>query len=176
MIKKFLILIIEGSLYGLFGGAVLWTSLYLIYETDISIARSKLVGQISMSFLSFPLNFVGLCLGFAILASLVRLIIGVFFEKYHQVITSWLVAGLISVSLINLIILEGPVPLIPGYFGYGWLCCIDNSSGYLLWPITFLLIVLYTFLFVTVKRFIQLKLAQAGIIISETTNQQEKLQ
>ena len=151
VIKKHFVFILEGAVYGFFGGALLWTSLYLIYETYISILRSELVGEISISYLSFPVEFSRLCLFFMVLASVIRLIIEFFFQKYNDLLLSWLLTGMISVVVINLILSSEPVPLLPESVGYGWLCCIDNSSGYLLWPITFFLVALYSFLFVSAR-------------------------
>ena len=161
LIRKYFILIVEGALYGFFGGALLWISLYLIYETDISIARSQKLDKISIDFAGFPLKFLGFCLSFMILASLVRLIIGFFFQKYNHLLLSWLLTGVISIVVVNLILSDAP-SLIPTSVGYGLLCCLDNSSGYLLWVITFSLIVLYTFLFVSVKKFILRRQKLAG--------------
>ena len=63
MIKKYLVLIMEGALYGFFGGALIWINWYLIYETDLSIARSRLIGsQIQMSFMPFSIKFLGFCI------------------------------------------------------------------------------------------------------------------
>jgi len=53
----------EGALYGFFGGALIWINWYLIYETDLSIARSRLIGsQIQMSFMPFSIKFLGFCI------------------------------------------------------------------------------------------------------------------
>lgn len=154
MINKYLVLIMEGTLYGLFGGALLWVNWYLIYETDISIARSQLVGsQLQMSFMSFNVGFLGFCIWSMILAFFIRLIIGFFFPKYEHLFLSWVLTGVTLIVVHNLMLSSTPFAIAPRDIGYGWLCCIDDSTGYLQWLITFLLMVLYTGLFVFVKKF-----------------------
>ena len=158
MIKKFLFLIVEGALYGFFGGTLLWVCLYQIYEADLAFSRSQLMNsKINMSFMPFPVNFLGFCLFFTIFASLTRFIIGFFFQKYEHLFLSWLLTGVISVVIIDLMLSSAPFSIVPEYVENHWFCCIDNSSGYLLWLITFLLILLYTFLFVFVRSFIMRK-------------------
>lgn len=154
MIKKYLVLIMEGAVYGFFGGALIWINWYLIYETYLSIAKSQKLDKINMSFMPFPVEFLGLCLFFMILTSVIRLMIEFFFQKYNHLFSSWLLTGVISVVVINLILSSEPVVVVPQTVGYGWLCCLDNSTGYLFWLIPFLLIILYTFLFVLVRNFI----------------------
>ena len=155
MIRKYLNLIMEGALYGFLGGALLWVSLYQIYEANLAFTRSKLVnGKIQMSFMSFPPEFLGFCLYFMIIVLLIRLISGFFFEKYQHLFLSWLLTGVISTVVINLMLSSAPVPIVPEYVENHWFCCIDNSSGYLLWLITFLIIVLYTISFMLVRKLI----------------------
>ena len=154
MIKKYLVLIVEGILYGIFGGALLWICLYQIYEADLAFSRSQLINsKINMSFMPFPVNFLGFCLFFTIFASLTRFIIGFFFQKYEHLFLSWLLTGVISVVVIDLMLLSTPFSIVPKYVENHWFCCIDNSSGYLLWLITFLIVMLYTILFIFVRKF-----------------------
>ena len=103
MIKKYLILIMEGTLYGFLGGALLWISLYQIYEANLDFTRSELINrnsEINMSFMSFPPEFLGFCLYFMIIVLLIRLISGFFFEKYQHLFLSWLLTGVISTVVI----------------------------------------------------------------------------
>ncbi len=147
----------EGAVYGFFGGALIWINWYLIYETYLSIARSQKLDKISMSFMPFPVEFLGLCLFFMILTSVIRLMIEFFFQKYNHFFSSWLLTGVISVVVINLILSSETVVVVPRTVGYSWLCCLDNSTGYLFWLIPFLLIMLYTIFFVFVRSFIMRK-------------------
>jgi len=158
VIKKYLVLIAEGSLYGFFGGALLWVCLYQIYEANLAFYRSQLMNsKINMSFMSFPPSLLGFCLFFTIFTLLIRFIVGFFFQKYEHLFLSWLLTGVTSVIVINLMLSSGEVSVVPKYVENHWFCCIDNSSGYLLWVITFWLTLLYTILFVFVKSFIMRK-------------------
>jgi hypothetical protein len=157
MIKKHLILILESALYGFFSGALIWTCLYQIYEADLDFTRNKLINsnsRISISFMSFPLDFWRFCVWSVILVFLIRLIIKLFFQKYENRFFSWLFTGVISVTVSNLMLSSGPVSIVPEYVENQWFCCLDNSSGYLLWVITYLLIMLYTIVFVFMRSFI----------------------
>jgi hypothetical protein len=140
VIKKCLIFILEGAVYGFLGGALVWLSLYLIYETRISIARNIRVGKVTMSFLSFPVEFLPLCLLFMGFVFCIRLVVGFFFQKYNDLFLSWLLTGVISVIAINLILSDGPVSV------------VADLPGYFLWLITFLLITIYTVLFFFLRK------------------------
>ena len=148
MTKRYIRLVLEGALYGFFGGTLLWITLYTLYETNLSHLRSFTIDGLDFSYLSFPVEFSRLCLVFVILASTIRLISGICFPKHLRLFSIWLLTGMISIAFINFLLLNGPVPLTPEAVGFGWLCCINNSSGYLLWPLTILLIAVYSFLFV----------------------------
>ncbi len=119
MIKKYFVFTMEGALYGFIGGVLLWISLYSIYQTYITHLRSQRFDRISMSFIDFPVKLWGLCLGFMLLGTLIRLIMGIFFQKYNHLYLSWLVTGAISIVVINFMLIEGPVSLIPEIVGYG---------------------------------------------------------
>lgn len=153
MIKKYFILIMEGALYGFFGGALLWISLYLIYETHISIARSQKLDKITMSYLSFPVKFLGLCLSFMILASFIRLIIGFFLSNYSHSFLSWLLTGMSSILVIYLI-MSGEQIYFTASVELSCLCCLDKFVLCLTWLVMPLLIFLYTILFIFVKNLI----------------------
>lgn len=99
-------------------------SLYLIYESDISIARSQKFNGVTPSFLSFPVKFLGFCLVFTVSVFLVRSIIEIFFQTYRHLNISWLLTGLISVSVINLILSSVPIFLFPN----PW-----DMVGYVVW-------------------------------------------
>ncbi len=156
MLKKYLVLIMEGTLYGFFGGALLWICLYQIYEADLTFARSQLLNsKIQMSFMPFPISFLGFCIFFTIFVTLIRFTVGFFFQKYEHLFLSWLLTGVISVIAIDLMLLSAQVPIVPKYIENHLFCCIDNSSGYLLWLITILIVTLYTFSFVFVRKLIR---------------------
>jgi hypothetical protein len=142
------------------GGALLWISLYQIYEANLDFTRSELINrnsEINMSFMPFPPEFLGFCVWFTIIVFLIRLISEFFFQKYQHLFLSWLLTGVISTVVINLMLSSAPVPIVPQHIENHWFCCIDNSTGYLLWVITFLIIVLYTILFVSLRKLIMPK-------------------
>jgi H+/Cl- antiporter ClcA len=134
---------------------MLWINWYLIYETNLSVARSRLVGsRINMSFMPFSVNFLSFCILSMILAFLIRLIIRFFFQKYEQLFSSWLLTGVTLITVNNLLLSSTGFAIDRKDVGYGWLCCVDDSSGYLQWLMTLLLIVIYTILFVFAKKHI----------------------
>lgn len=140
MNKKHLISMLEGAVYGFIGGALIWLSLYLIYETQISIARDERLGEVSISFSSFPVGFLPLCLFFMGLASCTRLLIGLFLPTYSDLFLSWLPTGVISVAVINLILSDAQVSV------------VAELPEYLFWLITLLLVTIYTALFLVVRK------------------------
>ena len=155
MIKKYLVLFTEGTLYGFFGGMLLWINLYLIYETHLSIIRNQVPLGINMSFMKFNIGFLGFCLWSMIVAFLMRLITDFFFQKYEQLFLSWLLIGVSLIAFHGWMLSNTSFSIIERRnVGYGQLCCIYDSTGYIQWLIMFLLIVLYTFLFTLVRKHI----------------------
>jgi hypothetical protein len=152
--KKYFIPTVETALYGFFGGASVWTCLYLIYEMNLSIIRNDISRDVNMSFWSFPIDFFGFCIGFATLALLIRLISRFLLPTKEHLFASWLWTGLISIAALNLILSSAPVPLLPETVGFGWICCLDNSAGYLLWILTFLIVAVYTILFDSIRKLV----------------------
>lgn len=61
--------------YGFLAGAVNWTVLHIIYETQLSFDRSMDWGSISIEFVGFPIEFLRYSLAFMLIATMVGIIV-----------------------------------------------------------------------------------------------------
>lgn len=154
MNKKLLLSSLCMPAYGFLAGAVNWTVLYIIYETQLSFDRRMDWGSISIDFVGFPIEFLRYSLAFMFIATMIVIIVRYCLSKSQDHFLGWLVAGAVSVTVINLIVLSSDIDLLPQTLGFGWVCCIDNTSGYLVWLITLSVTIVYTYLFISVKRIV----------------------
>jgi hypothetical protein len=159
MINRYLRLAFEGAIYGLLAGILLWASLYLIYETQLSHYRSRPIAGVAISYYGFPLNFSPFCILLLLLALLSRPVIGFIVSKDDDTFTGWLLTGLVMIIATNLIISAGPVDMFSSSIGYGQFCCLYNASVYLTWLLTTVLVAAYTVLFLFVKKFLNERIA-----------------